>query len=71
MRPSANDKLPKNAVIPVEEDMRRLFQECKIGRGNAQLLGEALVFATPEDLKKEIIKVKKTFFSVILNIVNL
>ena len=42
--------------------MRRLFQECKIGRGNAQLLGEALVFATPEDLKKEIIKVKKTFF---------
>lgn len=46
-------------IIPVDEDMRRLFQECKIGRGNAALLCEALAFATPEDLKrKEIIKVR-------------
>jgi len=38
--------------------MRRLFQECQIGQGNALLLSEALVFAKPEDLKKkEIIKV--------------
>lgn len=37
--------------------MRRLFQECQIGQGNALLLSEALVFAKPEDLKKkEIIK---------------
>ena len=45
-------------IIPVDEDMRRLFQECKIGRGNAALLCEALAFATPEDLKrKDLIKV--------------
>lgn len=37
--------------------MRRLFQECKVGRGNASLLSEALAFARPEDLKlKEIIR---------------
>ena len=49
---------PTTVIIPVDEDMRRLFQECKIGRGNAALLCEALAFATPEDLKrKEIIKV--------------
>jgi hypothetical protein len=38
--------------------MRRLFQECKVGSGNASLLSEALAFAKPEDLKnKEIIRV--------------
>jgi len=37
--------------------MRRLFEECKIGNGNAQLLSESLAFAKPEDLKeKEIIR---------------
>ncbi|EPS98820.1 hypothetical protein FOMPIDRAFT_1037243 [Fomitopsis schrenkii] len=47
----------RNQVIPPEEDMRRLFQECKVGRGNASLLSEALAFARPEDLKlKEIIR---------------
>lgn len=45
-------------IIPPEEDMRRLFQECKIGQGNASLLSEALAYAKPEDLvKKDIIKV--------------
>lgn len=49
----------RNGIIPVDEDMRRLFQECKLGRGNAALLNEALAFATPEDLKeKGIIKVR-------------
>ncbi|KAH9988894.1 hypothetical protein BJV77DRAFT_1019728 [Russula vinacea] len=44
-------------VIPPEEDMRRLFQECRFANGNAQLLSEALTFASPEDLRdKEIIK---------------
>jgi hypothetical protein len=44
-------------VIPPEEDMRRLFQECRFADGNAQLLSEALTFASPEDLRdKEIIK---------------
>jgi hypothetical protein len=44
-------------VISVEEDIRRLFQECKVGRGNADLLSETLKFAKPEDLKeREIVK---------------
>lgn len=48
----------RNRVIPPEEDIRRLFQECKVGRGNANLLSEALTYAKPEDLKsKDIIKV--------------
>jgi hypothetical protein len=37
--------------------MRRLFQECRFAHGNAQVLSEALAFASPEDLReKEIIK---------------
>ena len=44
-------------VIPLEEDMRRLFQECRFAQGNAQVLAEALAFASPEDLReKDIIK---------------
>ncbi|CDO75455.1 hypothetical protein BN946_scf184823.g9 [Trametes cinnabarina] len=47
----------RNRVIPPEEDIRRLFQECKVGQGNASLLAEALLYAKPEDLKsKDIIK---------------
>lgn len=39
--------------------MRRLFQECKVGKGNAALLSESLAFAKPEDLRqKEIIRVR-------------
>lgn len=50
---------PLQRVIPPEEDMRRLFQECRIANGNAQLLNEALAFASPEDLReKDIIKVR-------------
>lgn len=57
-RNNANGNGPAG-VIPVEEDMRRLFQECRIGRGNATLLNEALAFASPSDLKeKDIIKVR-------------
>ncbi|GJE99365.1 hypothetical protein PsYK624_156190 [Phanerochaete sordida] len=58
-RPSvAKHKNPsRHRVIPPEEDMRRLLQECKVGSGNASLLSEALAFAKPEDLKnKEIIR---------------
>ena len=44
-------------VIPPEEDMRRLLQECRFAHGNAQVLSEALAFASPEDLReKDIIK---------------
>jgi len=37
--------------------MKRLFQECKIGQGNASLLLQSLAFAKPEDLSKDIIQV--------------
>ncbi|KAI0668846.1 hypothetical protein C8Q78DRAFT_212551 [Trametes maxima] len=61
-RPSATatpgkTRSSRNRVIPPEEDIRRLFQECKVGRGNANLLSESLTYAKPEDLKsKDIIK---------------
>ncbi|KAJ3783790.1 hypothetical protein GGU10DRAFT_359924 [Lentinula aff. detonsa] len=51
------EKKSKNRIIPLEEDIRRLFQECKIGLGNASLLNQALVHAKVEELKKgELIK---------------
>ena len=58
--PSHRRKSPrlKDKIIPLEEDIRRLFQECKIGQGNAALLSEALAFARPEDLNKDIIRVR-------------
>ncbi|KAH7927218.1 hypothetical protein BV22DRAFT_301234 [Leucogyrophana mollusca] len=40
-------------VIPVEEDIRRLFKECKIARGNAGLLSTALAFTNPSDFGQE------------------
>ncbi|KAJ7938198.1 hypothetical protein B0H13DRAFT_2648652 [Mycena leptocephala] len=42
-------------IIPPDEDMRRLFQECKIGVGNATLLSQALAMATPEQLGDNVI----------------
>ncbi|KAJ7619453.1 hypothetical protein FB45DRAFT_159649 [Roridomyces roridus] len=45
------DKDHHPGIIPLDEDIRRLFQECKIGVGNANLLSETLVTATPEDLR--------------------
>lgn len=44
-------------VIPPEEDIRRLFQECKIARGNADLLSQALGFAKPDALNGGLIPV--------------
>ncbi|KAJ7074452.1 hypothetical protein C8F01DRAFT_1100537 [Mycena amicta] len=53
-RPSGETKkIPK--PIPPDEDMRRLFQECRIGVGNAMLLSEALAMATPDDLRTDVI----------------
>ncbi|KAF8064159.1 hypothetical protein FPV67DRAFT_1629149 [Lyophyllum atratum] len=43
----------RNRIIPPDEDIRRLFQECKIGQGNASLLSQALALSRPEDLKKK------------------
>ncbi|KAG5651828.1 hypothetical protein H0H81_007260 [Sphagnurus paluster] len=43
----------RNRIIPPDEDIRRLFQECKIGVGNASLLSQALLHSKPEELKKK------------------
>jgi hypothetical protein len=57
--PQQPQSQPPQRVIPPEEDMRRLFQECRIANGNSQLLNEALAFASPEDLReKDIFKVR-------------
>ncbi|EAU87566.2 hypothetical protein CC1G_11875 [Coprinopsis cinerea okayama7 len=53
LKPPRRHKSPnRNRIIPPEEDMRRLFQECKIGQGNASLLSEALINCTPSQFKK-------------------
>ena len=41
----------RNRIIPPDEDIRRLFQECKMANGNASLLSEALLTCTPSSLK--------------------
>jgi hypothetical protein len=53
-----SDQSQLQRVIPPEEDMQRLLQECRFAHGNAQVLSEALAFASPEDLEeKDIVKV--------------
>ncbi|KAK7440071.1 hypothetical protein VKT23_017320 [Stygiomarasmius scandens] len=47
---SHRKKKPKDKIIPLDEDIRRLFQECKIGIGNASLLGQAVGHTKPEEL---------------------
>ncbi|KIM29301.1 hypothetical protein M408DRAFT_122012 [Serendipita vermifera MAFF 305830] len=37
-------------IIPPEEDIRRLMQECDVARNNAQVFSQALTFATPSTL---------------------
>ncbi|KAH8099783.1 hypothetical protein BXZ70DRAFT_1025894 [Cristinia sonorae] len=52
-----NKHKASSRIIPPEEDMRRLFEECKYAHGNAALLSDALIHARPEDLQgKAIIK---------------
>ncbi|KAF9256313.1 hypothetical protein L218DRAFT_221356 [Marasmius fiardii PR-910] len=57
-RSNGQKNSPSKRIIPIEEDIRRLFQECKIGRGNAALLSEALVHTTPEDLDVIVLRSK-------------
>ncbi|KAK7049997.1 hypothetical protein VNI00_005428 [Paramarasmius palmivorus] len=40
----------RNRIITPDEEIRRLFQECKIGMGNASLLADALLTTTPEEI---------------------
>ncbi|KIJ60449.1 hypothetical protein HYDPIDRAFT_139136 [Hydnomerulius pinastri MD-312] len=42
-------------VIPLDEDIRRLFQECEFARGNAELLSGTLAFAKPDALDSDLI----------------
>jgi hypothetical protein len=49
---------PHDLIIPLDEDIRRLFQECKIGRGNAALLAEAVTYTKPEEMKEKQIVIK-------------
>ncbi|KAH6911957.1 hypothetical protein BKA70DRAFT_1098583, partial [Coprinopsis sp. MPI-PUGE-AT-0042] len=41
-----------NRINPRDEDIRRLFQECKVAAGNATLLSEALLTCTPSSFKR-------------------
>ncbi|KAI0688491.1 hypothetical protein BC835DRAFT_306317 [Cytidiella melzeri] len=51
--PNSKQKSSRHKIIPPDEDMRRLFEECQIGISNAQVLSEELTFAKPEDLKEK------------------
>ncbi|KAI0670647.1 hypothetical protein C8Q78DRAFT_1070191 [Trametes maxima] len=46
----------QNPIISPEDDIQRLFNVCKVGRGNAELLQEVLVYAKPQELKNDITK---------------
>ncbi len=47
----------QNPIISPEDDIQRLFNVCKVGRGNAELLQEVLVYAKPQELRNDIPKV--------------
>lgn len=47
----------QNPIISPEDDIQRLFNVCKVGRGNAELLQEVLVYAKPQELRNDITKV--------------
>ncbi|KAG1736206.1 hypothetical protein EDB19DRAFT_1878625 [Suillus lakei] len=49
-RPSRRS-LHQRGIIPPEEDMKRLFQECKIAEGNATVLSKMLAYAKPEQIE--------------------
>ncbi|KAE9393989.1 hypothetical protein BT96DRAFT_943555 [Gymnopus androsaceus JB14] len=51
-KPEKESRSP-NHIVPLDEDIRRLFQECNIGLGNARLLNQALANTKMEGLKRE------------------
>ncbi|KAG2746000.1 hypothetical protein P692DRAFT_20782715 [Suillus brevipes Sb2] len=53
-RPSRKS-LHQRGVIPPDEDMKRLFQECKIAKGNATFLSEMLAYTKPEQMEGSLI----------------
>lgn len=54
-------------LISANEDMRRLFVECEIGKGNAQLLNQALTYARPDELGGPVIGVRNDNFYFTMN----
>ena len=49
---------PDRGLIPPEEDIRRLFEECEVALYGTRILNEALAFATPESYRRNpVIKV--------------
>ncbi|KAG9037628.1 hypothetical protein FRB95_004848 [Tulasnella sp. JGI-2019a] len=51
-QPPLQTRPSRGGIISPEEDMRRLFEECELARGNAQMLSNALVYARPEEVLK-------------------
>ncbi|KAH6911954.1 hypothetical protein BKA70DRAFT_1266042 [Coprinopsis sp. MPI-PUGE-AT-0042] len=41
----------RTRIVPYDEDIRRLFQECKMAAGYASVLSEAVLTCTPSSLK--------------------
>ena len=50
----------------MDEDIRRLFQESKIGRGYAALLAEAITYTKPEEMKEKEIVIKASFVRAVI-----
>ncbi|KAI9067071.1 EF-hand [Trametes sanguinea] len=46
----------RTPIISPEDDIQRLFNVCKVGRNNAELLQEVLVYAKPQELRNDITK---------------
>lgn len=56
------------AVISPEDDVQRLFNICKVGQGNAELLNEVLVYANPQELKDDVTKVASQSVHMVIHI---
>ncbi|KAI0371765.1 EF-hand [Pilatotrama ljubarskyi] len=56
VRPAASTSNSQPPIISPEDDIQRLFNVCKVGRGNAELLQEVLVYAKPQELRDDITK---------------
>ncbi|KAI8998890.1 hypothetical protein BD414DRAFT_476348 [Trametes punicea] len=46
----------RTPIISPEDDIQRLFNVCKVGRNNAEVLQEVLVYAKPQELRNDITK---------------
>ncbi|KAG2361369.1 hypothetical protein BDR07DRAFT_1359012, partial [Suillus spraguei] len=53
-RPSRKNR-HQRGIIPPEENIKRLFQECKIAKGNATVLSEMLAFVKPGQIEGSLI----------------